>query len=224
MRLNKICKHYGVKLDIRVMMPMVMRGLHVSTAKAMFILQDCAREARIYGLTFGYCCDPIKPDGIPVKRALDAFVIAKKYNKEIEYIESFAEFVWGKGYDAGTDYGLKCIIDKCGLPWNEVQNCLGDPEIENIWTEMTLNNRKDISDQGLWGVPCIAYKDLFLWGQDKIWAIEKALELDSFKEKQKIIVKYNDKHVAFVEEKEENVVIINSKKKKSSKNKNKKNN
>jgi 2-hydroxychromene-2-carboxylate isomerase len=219
MRLNKICKHYNVKLEIRVMMPMVMRGLPVPIAKAMFILNDCTREARVNGLTFGYCCDPINPEGIPVKRALDAYVVAQKYNKEIEYIEAFSEFVWGKGYDAGTDYGLKCIIDKCDLPWNEVKACLENPDIESIWSEMTLNNRKDISDQGLWGVPCIAYKDLFLWGQDKIWAIEKALELDIQKKENKNEELSNRDEIKHVEEKEEN---INSKKKKKNKNKSKK--
>lgn len=59
-RLHRYCVKYGVELEIRILMPMVMRGLSVPFEKAMFIAVDAAREARLWNINFGYICDPSK--------------------------------------------------------------------------------------------------------------------------------------------------------------------
>lgn len=51
---------YGVSIRIRPMIPMVLRGLSVPPDKVKFIALDCAREARLWNIKFGCCCDPSK--------------------------------------------------------------------------------------------------------------------------------------------------------------------
>lgn len=52
------------------------------------------------------------------------------------------------------------------------------------WEKMTSKNRSYLLSQGLWGVPCIKYKNITLFGQDKLWAIEKMISIDRMKEKE----------------------------------------
>lgn len=174
-RLQNLCEIHGIKLNIRVLMPMVMRGLSVPFAKVKFIALDCAREARLWGLKFGSCCDPINPDGKPVMRALDVFMLAIKHNKQYEFVSSFAELVWGSGVNAGTDEGMKKIVLKAGLNWDEARSMIGAPDVEASWRALTSANREYLYAQGMWGVPCVEFGDVMVWGQDKIWIIEQAL-------------------------------------------------
>lgn len=102
---------------------------------------------------------------------MDAYIIAKRCNKEVEYIASFAESVWGEGIDVGTDIGLKIVTDKAGLPWNEVLRAIGTQKASDEWTKITTENREYLYSRGFWGVPCMEYNGLMVWGQDKLHEI-----------------------------------------------------
>eukprot|EP01035_Chromulina_nebulosa_P016915 gene16915-22406_t len=142
---------------------MVMRGLQVHYNKVKFIALDCAREARLWNIKFGK----------PVMRALDCYIYAKDKNKEVEYINAFASLVWGEGVDFGTNHGIKQVLHRAGLSWNEAKSYLQQPHIESQWQKITTDNRDYIYSRGLWGVPCIKCDDLIVWGQDKLWKIEQ---------------------------------------------------
>lgn len=174
-RLRSLCDKYGVPLRVRVMMPMVMRGLSVPYAKKKYIATDCAREARLWNIPFGPCCDPIEPEGRPVQRALDAFLVAASQGKDLDFISSFAELVWGRGVDAGTDRGLRLIVERAGLAWSHVRSVLGTRASQESWTTITDNNRDYLRSRGLWGVPCVECGAVLVWGQDSLYLIEQVL-------------------------------------------------
>lgn len=117
----------------------------------------------------------VNPDGKPVYRALSVYVVAKRHGKEIEFLQSFSQHVWGKGWDFGTNRGVKFVTDGLGLPWKEVLQSLDDPEVEKEWREITSTNGAVLRNYGYWGVPCLKYADVVVWGQDKLWVIEELL-------------------------------------------------
>lgn len=55
-----LCKSFGVQLKVHVMLPMVIRGLPVPLPKRVYILTDCARDARLWNVDFGMLVDPSK--------------------------------------------------------------------------------------------------------------------------------------------------------------------
>jgi 2-hydroxychromene-2-carboxylate isomerase len=32
---------------------------------------------------------------------------------------------------------------------------------------------KELSSEGMWGVPCMKFGEFCVWGQDRLWAIEQ---------------------------------------------------
>lgn len=105
-----------------------------------------------------------------------AYAIAIKYNKEVEFVRHYGIGVYAEGRDVGTDRGLQDITDRVPLPWNEVRKALdGEGSVTELTAEMTERNRLFLATRGLWGVPCIGYKDMLVFGQDKLWIIEQAL-------------------------------------------------
>ncbi len=88
-------------------------------------------------------------------RTLDAYIIAKKHGRGHDFIEAFAELVWGRGYDVGSDRGLREVVERAGVSWKEVKGVLGDELIEKEWREMTTIHREEVSSLGHWGVPCV---------------------------------------------------------------------
>lgn len=66
-RIRALTKAYGAKLELRPILPMVMRGLAVPRIKTIYISLDCKREAERLGLPFGRIVDPV---GAGAERAL----------------------------------------------------------------------------------------------------------------------------------------------------------
>ena len=80
---------------------MVLRGLQgeLHLKKNLYIISDTAREARDINprQLFGRFCDPVEPNGEPIKRIFAAYTIAMKYGKELDFAEEFASAIWGRG-------------------------------------------------------------------------------------------------------------------------------
>ena len=171
-RTFQLCDHYKISLNIKPVLPMVMRGLTVPKAKRLYILRDTKREAKKHGIAFGKICDPI---GNGVERCLAIYAYAKKENKEQEYLLSVCKGIWSEGVDVASD-DLSKLVERAGLSWPTAQNYLQEEQspIDN-WQRWTETNRKDLFDQGIWGVPSYQYGDTVVWGQDRLWAIEQAI-------------------------------------------------
>jgi len=171
-RVIALADHYGLRLDIRPVLPMVMRGLPVPRDKRMYILLDAAREAERLGIPFGRVCDPVGPG---VERCMALFPAARAAGREREYLLSVARGIWAEGIDVSHDHGLRPLVERAGLDWTTLAPALQD----DGWRTLAESNRVALTALGLWGVPTLHLHtpqgDCAVWGQDRLWALEDAL-------------------------------------------------
>ncbi len=158
----------GAQIRLRFVLPMVMRGLPLPRAKRNYIVRDAAREAWTRGIPFGRLNDPI---GRPTERGLALIPFAERYGKGQDYLLSFMRGVWAEGIDAGSDRGLRKIVERAGLSWDGAVVALKDKS----WRKTAEDNRVEMSGLGLWGVPSFRVHNTAVWGQDRLWVIEDAL-------------------------------------------------
>lgn len=168
-RIIALANAYGAELKPRFVLPMVMRGLPVPKDKGKYIIHDTAREARRLDIPFGRICDPL---GKPVERGYSLMAWAREQGKEIEFIKSFLTLVWSQGTDAGSDHGMRKIVEAAGLPWDQARSVLGNSD----WKEEAEANRLEMMEHQVWGVPSFRLGDTITWGQDRMWVIEDALK------------------------------------------------
>lgn len=159
----------GAPVGLRFVLPMVMRGLPVPPAKRMYISQDAAREAHARGIPFGRLNDPV---GRPTERGLALIPFAEKLGRGQSYLLSFLRGVWSEGIDAGSDRGLRKIVERADLPWNDARQALA----EEGWRQTAEANRAEMFALGLWGVPSFRVRDTSLWGQDRLWVVQEVLQ------------------------------------------------
>lgn len=167
-RIKQLADAYGAKLQLRYVLPMVMRNLPVKRAKGMYIIKDAAREAWLHSIPFGCIADPV---GKPVERGYTLFPWAIQQGRGYEYCLSFLRHVWSKGVDAGSDRGLKRIVIEASLDWQTGREQLATSH----WQQEAERNRCELLDLGLWGVPSFKVGGSAIWGQDRLWAVADAL-------------------------------------------------
>lgn len=158
----------GAPVRLRYLLPMVMRGLPVPREKRNYISQDAAREAFVRGIPFGRLNDPL---GRPTERGLAIIPYAERAGKAQDYLLSFMQGVWAEGIDAGSERGLRKIVERAGLSWPLAQQAL----LSEDWRQTAEQNRAEMFGLGLWGVPSFRVRDTAVWGQDRLWAIQQAL-------------------------------------------------
>ena len=167
-RAKALADAYGLNLRLRFVLPKVMRGLPVPPAKRTYITLDAAREARRVGVPFGRVADPV---GKPVERGYALLPWAIGQGRGYEFCIAFMRAVWSEGVDAGSDAGLRGIVEASGLDWRVARPLVGN----NDWRAEAEANRQELSAIGLWGVPCFRFEDTSAWGQDRLWVIEDAI-------------------------------------------------
>lgn len=167
-RVRALAQAYGAELKLRFVLPMVMRGLPVPRMKGYYITTDVAREARRMGIPFGKIADPV---GAPVERGYAILPMAMEEGVGFEFCQSFLQGVWAEGIDAGSDPGLKTIVERAGLDWGKARALIGGDH----WRAEAEANRAEMMDLGIWGVPSFRVGDVATWGQDRMWIIEDAL-------------------------------------------------
>ena len=165
-------KASGVQVNLRYVLPMVMRGLPVPAEKRKYISLDAAREAFVQNVPFGRLNDPV---GKPTERGLALIPFAQMHELAEEFVMSFMQGVWSEGLDAGTDAHLKIIVERSGLHWQAAKDILKSKSNEQHWRAVAEQNREALFALGLWGVPSFKFEDTAVWGQDRFWVIEKAL-------------------------------------------------
>ncbi len=167
-RVVALAHHYGVELKLRYVLPMIMRGLPVPGLKRTYILMDAKREARRLGISFGRVADPV---GTPVERGYAIMPYAISEDKGEEYVLSFLHAAFADGIYAGSDRGLKRIVERAGLDWRIARKELANTE----WRSIADSNRQEMFDYGLWGVPSFRLDEFSTWGQDRLWLVEREL-------------------------------------------------
>jgi len=168
-----LAERYGVDLVLRPVLPMVMRGLPVPSAKRLYITLDTKREAEDAGVAFGRVCDPV---GRPVERGFSLYPHACSVGKGAAYLLAFARAAFAEGIDTGTDAGLRLVAARAGLDWQQARVDLDRAG----WRDELERNRAQLLALGLWGVP--SYRvlgggrpDYTTWGQDRLWRVEQEI-------------------------------------------------
>jgi 2-hydroxychromene-2-carboxylate isomerase len=168
----KWAQQNGVQVNLKYVLPMVMRGLPVPVEKRKYISLDAAREAHVQKVAFGRLNDPV---GKPTERGLALIPFAQMNQLAEAYIQSFMQGVWSEGLDAGTDAHLKIIVERAGLNWAAAKDILQNKANDTLWRTVAEQNRQALSALGLWGVPSFRFEETAVWGQDRFWVIEKAM-------------------------------------------------
>jgi 2-hydroxychromene-2-carboxylate isomerase len=168
-RVKALADAYGAELRLRFVLPMVMRGLPVPRMKGRYITQDTAREARRMGVPFGKIADPV---GKPVERGYSILTWAREQGRGFEFCQAFLAGVWSQGVDAGSDSGMKQIVEAAGLDWDAARSQLGT----DTWRAEAEANRAEMMALGVWGVPSFRVGEVITWGQDRLWVIEEELQ------------------------------------------------
>jgi 2-hydroxychromene-2-carboxylate isomerase len=173
-RVADLAQRYAVDLVVRPVLPMMMRGVKADRRKGVYILRDTMREAERLGIAFGNIWDPF---GDPVRRAYSLFPWARDQGKGFDYLHQYSLAVWSERVNAWSLDGLKKIVERAGLPWEEAKPLLDNRDWED---EMELNVA-DMLAAGSWGVPTLrlppagGFEEFTVWGQDRIWLIEEEI-------------------------------------------------
>ncbi len=152
-------------LNIKPVLPMVMRGLKVPKSKKMYIVHDAKREAERYQIPFGQIADPL---GQGVERCMALFYFAKQQTKELQFVASVSRGIWAEGVDTASNKGLSQLVCRAGLDWEKAKSWLDKQD----WKLRAEKNRQALFQLGLWGVPSFQHENLVLWGQDRIFELE----------------------------------------------------
>ena len=170
-RAVKLTEHYQIPLEIKPVLPMMMRNMYVPEIKKMYIFLDTKREANKLGIDYGFVADPL---GAAVERCYALIEYARSENKLQAFLLSFARAVNAEGIRAETDSGLEKILTRCGLDWTVAKEKL----TEKSWRIEVQNNLEEMLKLGCWGVPTIRYGDIHFWGQDRFVLLENVIQQD----------------------------------------------
>jgi 2-hydroxychromene-2-carboxylate isomerase len=173
-RLKDLSQRYPVDLVCRPVLPMMMRGVKADRRKGQYILFDTRREADRLGVPFGDIWDPF---GAPVLRAYSLFPWARERGRAFEYLRSYSYAVWSERVNAWREPGLRMIVERAGLKWDEAKARLDSMD----WEPEMERNVQDMLAAGSWGVPTLRLpatttsKEFVVWGQDRLWLLEEEL-------------------------------------------------
>jgi 2-hydroxychromene-2-carboxylate isomerase len=168
-RVRRLAAHYGARLELRYILPMVMRGLPVPPVKSRYIVLDAKREADRCGLPFGRIVDPV---GAGAERALAVLHHAVPLGVGGQFAELALQAAWADGIALAEDAGLADAARRAGLTDAQVAEALAD----SSWREAAEANRAALFEAGLWGAPTYRVNGgPAHWGQDRLWALEEDL-------------------------------------------------
>ncbi len=164
-----IADAFGLKLEVRPVLPMVMRGMAVPKKKLLYIAKDACREAERLNIPFGKMCDPL---GLGAERCIAAFYYAKTQGRERDFLLAAGKAIWAEGIDVARDEGMEHVAERSGLFWPEVKGAM----TLNEWRSTVEENRNAMTEAGVWGVPSFKVGEVALWGQDRDWLLARMIE------------------------------------------------
>ena len=168
-RTFEIADAFGLKLEVRPVLPMVMRGMAVPKKKLLYIARDACREAERLEIPFGKMSDPV---GRGAERCIAAFYYAKSQGRERDFLLAAGKAIWFEGIDVAEDEGMEHVAERAGLFWPDVKDALTLDD----WRQGAEENRKVMTEAGVWGVPSFKIGELALWGQDRDWLLARMIE------------------------------------------------
>jgi 2-hydroxychromene-2-carboxylate isomerase len=160
-QIEEVLAPHGVPLQLKPVLPMVMRGLPMPAIKRMYIVHDVKREADRLGIPFGELCDPL---GKGIEHCLAIAHWAARRGQLMAFVHSATRGIWTEALDVSDYVDLRHIVERAGLPWEEARDALGDPEA----LKAAQANATELAVVSLWGVPSIRCGDFLSWGQDRL--------------------------------------------------------
>ena len=159
----------GIEVDVKPVMPMMMRGVPAPWAKQQYVVSDSAREARAAGVPFGRMVDPF---GEPVRHALSLWAWVREQGREMPFLDSYLRAAWAEGIDITLPEGLALVLTRGGLDAGAAEARFGDPASVALLDA----NLAEMLDAGLWGVPSFRVSGgdgapFACWGQDRVWRV-----------------------------------------------------
>ncbi len=170
-----LAERTGVRCVVRPVLPMVMRGVPATMQKGQYIFFDTSREARARGLEFGPFYDPI---GEPVRRAYSLYPWACEQGKGDALLSTFIEAAFFRGVNTNREAGMRLVVEKAGLSWEDAKDRIGNTD----WEARVEENRQAMYEFGSWGVPSFRLLDaegeavVGLWGQDRLWYFSREIQ------------------------------------------------
>lgn len=163
-----------VEVEVRPVMPMLMRGIPAPREKQRYIISDAGREGRTHRVPFGRIVDPF---GEPVKRAFALYAAAATMDGEMAFVTAYLNAAWFDGIDVTRERGLKQVAAHAGLDWDALLEATRSTD----WEAVLANNLNTMLEDHLWGVPSFRVsggssdQPYACWGQDRIWRVENEI-------------------------------------------------
>lgn len=170
-RVLALIERSGVRLHLRPVLPMLMRGVPAPRAKQRYIITDAGREARACQNPFGKIVDPF---GLPVKKAFALYAGAEQLGQGLEFVSAYLQGAWFDGVDITTEKGRRQIAERAQIDWG----ALNDAASSTDWEALLDQNLHAMLGENLWGVPSFRVtggsdvRAFACWGQDRIWRVE----------------------------------------------------
>jgi 2-hydroxychromene-2-carboxylate isomerase len=157
---------YGVEIEVRPVLPMVMRGLAVPRGKRLYIAFDAKREADRLGVPYGRVCDPLGK-GIGYCMAV-FFHCAEPRGIGLDFFDEVMRGAWSEGRDIAHLPDLVELSGRAGISEADVRAAIA----QGGWEERAQQNRDALTSMGLWGVPSFRIGSYRSWGQDRVPLVE----------------------------------------------------
>lgn len=168
MQALKMSQHYNIPLLIKPVLPLMMRNLSVSKNKMRYIFLDSIREAKLKKIPFDKFLDPL---GQGVINCYQLFAYAQQQDKAKAYMEKMYIAVYVKGIDLTLINNLQNLCKELDLDYQAALMF----DQQNPWQVWSENNLSELDALGFWGVPCFTYENIKVWGQDRLWQVERAI-------------------------------------------------
>jgi 2-hydroxychromene-2-carboxylate isomerase len=168
-RVYAIAQAFGLRLEVRPVLPMVMRGVSLPRSKLLYIVKDANREAIRRKVPFGKIADPV---GDGAERCIAAFYYAKGEKRHYDFLLEAGKAIFSEAIDVSTDEGMQVVAERSGLFWPDLQKAMQDEG----WRDLAKQNREVLTETGHWGVPVFKIGDQVFWGQDRDWLLARKIE------------------------------------------------
>jgi len=171
-RVLRLIESTKVKTEVRVVMPMMMRGVPAPRQKGQLILSDAAREGRFFGSPLGRIVDPF---GEPVREAYAYLPHLRAEGLLMPFVTQYLSAAWVEGLDITRQKGLSAVLHRAGAS----RDLAPSPEAD--WRREVEGNLAIMQNHDLWGVPSFrvsggGHAPFACWGQDRIWRVARELK------------------------------------------------
>lgn len=164
-----IADAFGLKLQIRPLLPGQGRPVSVPKTKLRYFISDASREATRRGVEFGRIADFTE---LQAERLVAAYFYAKGQGRERDFLIEVGKAIFAEAIMASNDDGMQIVAERTGLFWPELQKAMRSEE----WRDEVNANHEMLADTGKWGVPVFKLGEQIFWGQDRAWLVARKIE------------------------------------------------